>query len=156
MSRVFISHASPDRKAADRLCRLLEDRGIPCWIAPRDVRPGREYAVEIVHGIDQCTAVVLVLSTDANESNYVKREVECAVSRRKPVFPVRIREVEVRGAQIGWDFSHRPIYGPNRIEVQTYREWIPRRRIVKRVWVPRRTYVRHHGHISIGGRLRIR
>ncbi len=68
----------------------------------------------------------------------------------------RTRQVEVRGEQIGWDFAHRPIYGPNRIEVQTYREWIPRRRIVKRVWVPHRHRVRHHGHISIGGRVRLR
>ena len=68
----------------------------------------------------------------------------------------RSREVEVPGAQIGWDFAGKPIYGPARVEVQTYREWIPRRRIVKRVWVPRRTRVRTRGHISIGGRWRIR
>ena len=71
-------------------------------------------------------------------------------------YVTRTREVEVPGAQIGWDFAGKPIYGPSRIEIQTYKEWIPRQRIVKRVWVPRRTYVRHHGHIAIGGRWRIR
>ena len=94
MPRVFISHASPDRKAADKLCNLLEDRGIACWIAPRDVRPGHEFGEEIIKGIEECTAIVLILSTNANDSNFVKREVERGVSRRKPVFPLRIREVE--------------------------------------------------------------
>jgi TPR repeat protein len=34
---VFISHASADRKLADAICVALELRGIPCWIATRDV-----------------------------------------------------------------------------------------------------------------------
>ena len=36
---------------------------------------------------------VLVLSENANESIFVKREVERAVSKGKPVFPIRVREV---------------------------------------------------------------
>src|SRR5579884_2349304 len=44
---VFISYATPDQEAADRLCRLLEEQGIGCWIAPRDVTPGGEYGVAI-------------------------------------------------------------------------------------------------------------
>ena len=71
-------------------------------------------------------------------------------------YVTRTREVEVPGEQIGWDFAGKPIYGASRIEVRTYKEWVPRRRIVKRVWVPHRTRVRHHGHISVGGVWRIR
>ena len=36
---------------------------------------------------------VLVLSENANESIFVKREVERAVSKGKPIFPIRVREV---------------------------------------------------------------
>ena len=36
---------------------------------------------------------MLVLSEHANSSTFVKREVERAVSKGKPVFPVRVREV---------------------------------------------------------------
>src|SRR6185295_4913571 len=36
---------------------------------------------------------VLVLSEHANTSEFVKREVERAVSKGKPIFPVRVREV---------------------------------------------------------------
>ena len=34
-----------------RICRLVEARGITCWIAPRDVPPGSRYGEEIVNAI---------------------------------------------------------------------------------------------------------
>ena len=37
---VFISHATEDQATAAEVCALLEARGIPCWIAPRDVAAG--------------------------------------------------------------------------------------------------------------------
>ena len=37
--------------------------------------------------------MVLVLSEHANSSEFVKREVERAVAKGKPIFPVRVREV---------------------------------------------------------------
>lgn len=66
-------------------------------------------------------------------------------------YVTRTREVEVPGEQIGWDFHGKPIYAGSRIEVQTYRVWVPRRRIVERVWVPRRP----RGFVTVGGRFRI-
>jgi hypothetical protein len=90
---VFISYATQDRDKAFEICRLLETRGQKCWIAPRDVRAGREYADEIVSGIERALALVLVLSSSANDSIFVRREVERAVSKKKPVFPIRIENV---------------------------------------------------------------
>jgi hypothetical protein len=89
----FISYASDDREKADDICAALEDRDFMCWIAPRNVRAGREYADEIIAGIEQSACVVLVLSEATNSSVFVRREVERAVSKNKPIFPVRIAEV---------------------------------------------------------------
>lgn len=89
----FISHASQDAEVARKVCDFLEGKGISCWIAPRDVRPGHEFASEIMAALNKCQVLVLILSEDANESSYVKREVERMVSNAKPVFPIRIREV---------------------------------------------------------------
>lgn len=89
----FISHASQDADAARRICEYLEREGVPCWIAPRDVTPGREYGAEIIEGLLECPVLVLVLSENANKSIYVKREIERGVSAGKLVFPIRIREV---------------------------------------------------------------
>src|ERR1700738_1390409 len=38
---VFISHSTRDKTVADSVCSTLESVGIHCWMAPRDVRPGR-------------------------------------------------------------------------------------------------------------------
>jgi hypothetical protein len=89
----FICHAKPDAARAEEICATLEARGLRCWIAPRDIRAGREYADEILHGIESSRCLVLVLSDAANGSTFVKREVERAVSKRKPVFPVRVEDV---------------------------------------------------------------
>ena len=89
----FISHASEDAAIAATISDYLENNGVSCWIAPRDLTPGREYSSEIVDGIESSAVFVLVLSENANESIYVKREVERAVSKGKPVFPIRVREV---------------------------------------------------------------
>jgi TIR domain len=89
----FISYASDDREKAHEICRSLEGRGLTCWIAPRDVRAGREYADEIVTGIENCRCLVVLLSKAANASAFVCREVERAVANHKPIFPVRVEAV---------------------------------------------------------------
>jgi TIR domain len=62
-------------------------------MAARDLRAGREYGDEIIRGIEMSRSLVLVLSEAANESVFVRREVERAVSKRKPIFPIRLEEI---------------------------------------------------------------
>ena len=88
----FISYASEDRKKAEEICADLERRRLPCWIAPRDVRAGHEYTDEIIRGIELSAAMVVVFSAAANASVFVPREVERAVAKKKPLFPVRVEE----------------------------------------------------------------
>ena len=98
MSDVFVSYASADREPAFRIVDYLESQGIRCWIAPRDVSPGKEYGEAIIEAIEHTRALVLVLSDQSNESTFVRKEVERAVSKTKPILPVRIREVKPAGA----------------------------------------------------------
>jgi hypothetical protein len=89
----FVSHAAADHEAARAIVADLEGKGLRCWIAPRDVRPGEEYASEIIRGIERSRCFVLVLSGAANDSSMVRREVERAASKGKPIYPVRIEDV---------------------------------------------------------------
>ena len=98
MAEVFVSYASADRDNAFRIASFLEGEGISCWIAPRDVPPGMEYGAAILQGIETSRALVLVLSEESNDSQFVRKEVERAVSKAKPVLPVRIREVKPSGS----------------------------------------------------------
>ena len=90
---VFLSYASPDKDAAFRLCRLLEEKGISCWIAPRDLPPGADYGEAIVRAIEGTGTTILFLSAHANASVHVKHELERATSKRKKVIPVRLEDV---------------------------------------------------------------
>lgn len=90
---IFISYPSQNEKSAKAVCKFLEDRGIDCWIAPRNIGVGTEYAEALVDAINDCQALVLVFSSHANTSNQVKREVERAVSKGKVIVPIKIEDV---------------------------------------------------------------
>lgn len=90
---IFISHSSQNAAVATEVCKLLEQNGIECFIAPRNIRSGREYAEEIVNGIDSSKAMILLMSSAANASPHVLREVERAVSRNIPVLVYKLEDV---------------------------------------------------------------
>ena len=87
---VFISYASQDAAVANAIVENLEQQGLQCWLAPRDVRPGAQYADAIVGAINEAKAVVLLLSQNAVASSHVGREVERAASKHKPIISFRI------------------------------------------------------------------
>src|ERR1700676_3453445 len=89
----FISHSNKDKIAADAACAVLEGAGVRCWIAPRDIHPGMEYGAAIIDAIDNCRVMILVFSSNANESRQIHREIERAVIKGIPILPVRIEEV---------------------------------------------------------------
>lgn len=90
---VFISHSSSDKRAADAACAVLEARGIKCWIAPRDIRPGSDWGESIITAIEQTRVMLLLLSKQANSSPQIRREVERAVNRSIIIIPVRLEDV---------------------------------------------------------------
>src|SRR5271165_317755 len=88
--QVFISHSAGDREAAEAIRAALEAQALSCWIAPRDIPPGAEWAAAIMAGITEARVMVLVHSAASAASQMVLREVNVAVDSRKPVIPVRI------------------------------------------------------------------
>jgi hypothetical protein len=76
------------------MCARLEQAGIRCWIAPRDVRPGKNSGHEIIRGLNDARVVIVVLSANANRSRKVIKEVERAFYKRIFIIPVRTEEVE--------------------------------------------------------------
>jgi serine/threonine-protein kinase len=90
---VFISHAGEDANVAVEVCALLEKRGLKCWMAPRDVAAGSVWDEAILDAIETSRVFLLILSKSANDSQYVKNEVNCAFSERKPIVTFRIEDV---------------------------------------------------------------
>jgi hypothetical protein len=90
---VFISHSTNNRPVANAVCAALESIGIRCWIAPRDVMPGRSYSGEITRAIQQSRAFVLIFSEHSNNSEQVLREVQLAANSRLHIVQFRIDPV---------------------------------------------------------------
>src|SRR5687768_3738287 len=91
---IFISYSTDDTVTATQVRDHLEAAGIPCWMAPRDIVPGEDYAEQIISAIETCPVLLLILSESSNRSQYVRNEVERAVAKRKVVIPFRIHNVQ--------------------------------------------------------------
>jgi hypothetical protein len=95
---VFISYATEDRRIATATCRSLEDTGIDCWIAPRDVNPGESWPAAVTSAIERSRVLVVVLSSAAMRSDDVVREITLAAQERVAILPYRVDEVPLTGA----------------------------------------------------------
>src|SRR5438093_3684478 len=103
---VFISHSSQDKTIADAVCAALENNAIRCWIAPRDVQPGRTFAGEINRAIQRSKVMVLIFSTHSNRSEQVLREVQLASNSHLYIVQFRIGAARAdKFSQRSWDFS---------------------------------------------------
>jgi class 3 adenylate cyclase/tetratricopeptide (TPR) repeat protein len=90
MHHIFISHAEKDAALAQELAKGLETAGYSTWYLERDVLPGTSYLSQIAEAIEQSQAVVLLVSSNALDSDQVSKEVVGAFERRKPFFPVLV------------------------------------------------------------------
>lgn len=87
---VFISYSYEDKTIADAVCANLESNGIRCWIAPRDIFPGSDWAQSIIDAIKSSKLMVLIFSKNANGSNQVTKELNLAVSHNLVVVPFKV------------------------------------------------------------------
>ncbi len=89
---VFISYSSKEMEVAIKVCTFLESNGIPCWIAPRNVDAGSNYATQIVSAIKRCEMLVLLASENTNASGHVSNEVSIAFDNKKIIIPFKLQE----------------------------------------------------------------
>jgi len=87
--KVFISHSSKDAQIAQALCHYLEEAGIRCWIAPRDITT-TDWAGSIMQGIQSCDVFVVVLSHNSIPSPEVTKEVTEATRVCDYILPFKV------------------------------------------------------------------
>ena len=95
---VFISYKSQDIAVAKAIAHIMESDDIKCWYAPRNLDMqtfGMNYDDTIVEAIKICKIVIVLLSDEALESEWVKIEVSCAQKNNKHIIPFVIREISV-------------------------------------------------------------
>lgn len=93
--KVFISHSSKDKAIADRICNTIENNGIGCWIAPRDIPYGNEWAGEITKALRQASICIFLFSKNSNQSKQVAKEIQIAIDNEVVIIPIRVDNVEM-------------------------------------------------------------
>ncbi len=98
---VFICHrtAAPDQDIADAICTRLEERGLRCWIAPRNILAGSQnYERDIIKGVENCRIFLVVTSFKSIYSEDCEKELKAAVLADKALYSFRIDDTEYDGA----------------------------------------------------------
>jgi uncharacterized protein YjbI with pentapeptide repeats len=112
----FISYAFEDQDFADRLYADLQNKGVRCWFAPHDIMAGAKLHEQIDEAIRLHDKLLLILSPDSMESEWVKTEIAKARKRevrdnRRVLFPIRLvpfealRDWKLFDADTGKDFA---------------------------------------------------
>lgn len=84
---VFISYGSHDRNVADSLCTYLEQQHLRCWMAPRNISSGSNYAGEITRALRSSESIIVICSRESSQSGHVKNEVTLAFNQNKRILP---------------------------------------------------------------------
>lgn len=145
---VFISYKSENAEYADALHEKLEENGISCWLDSNNIRTGKNFAQEIIDGLNEAKVIVLIYSKEADKSKYVYREIETAFEANKHIVPLKIddtypEELEffLRGTQ--WlDASPTNLEKRNRSLEDCYDEVVETVKEVKDVPVVPRGYTK--------------
>ena len=103
---IFISYSSKDQEIAETICQALEARGYNCWIACRDVHPGENFQEAIVQALRSARAMLLVFTSNANNSEEIKKELVLAGRHHVTVVPVRVEDVVPNDA-FSYEFATR-------------------------------------------------
>lgn len=89
---VFVSYSSKDRVFVNEIVNELQQMGISCWKAPEMIPAGSSYAREIPKAIQNCDVFLLMLSKTSQDSIWVEKEIDNAISNRKNIIPFQLDE----------------------------------------------------------------
>lgn len=92
---VFISFSEEDIEKAQYIKQVLEKNGFRCFFAPDLAARGEDYASEALDAIYNCSVFLLILSDSAQNSKWVKRELNQALDSDKKVFPFIVEDFEL-------------------------------------------------------------
>jgi hypothetical protein len=125
----FISYSTKDQHFADRLYADLQNKGVRCWFAPHDLRIGDKILDEIDAAIRLRDKIVLILSEDSINSDWVEDEVTAGFEEERKrgqivLFPVRLDETVMNTKEPGPRSSARVLsvtFGNGKITTPTRR-----------------------------------
>ena len=92
MADIFISYSSKDKEKADQLSELLASAGLSVWIDRSGIDAATSWSKEIVQAIDNCKALLVLLSPNSVISINVAKEVSLAAEQKKKILCLAARQ----------------------------------------------------------------
>jgi hypothetical protein len=122
MSNVFISYSRTDQPYARQLAEEMRRRGLNVWIDDR-IEQGQHWFDEIEQAIMGAHAFVVIMTPDANGSEWVRKEVLLAKRENKPIYPlllsgrefgllIDIQYADVRGGRMPPEGFYHKLFTP--------------------------------------------
>ncbi|NWG07957.1 MAG: toll/interleukin-1 receptor domain-containing protein [Chloroflexi bacterium] len=89
---IFISYSRRDKEAMQKIAFFLRDQGFKVWVDNEKLIPGTAaWEQSIEDALKRAFAVIVILSPDSKNSEWVRREITYADQFNKRVFPVLIK-----------------------------------------------------------------
>jgi hypothetical protein len=105
-AEIFLSHASLDRKFANRLAATLGRHGLKVFYSRKSLRGAQQWHDEIGRALARCTWFLLLLSPAAVKSEWVKRELVYALQSkryRRHIAPLVLKRCSID--KLSWTLS---------------------------------------------------
>ena len=112
---VFLSYASQDSEAAERICDALRAAGVEVWFDKSELRGGDAWDLQIKKQIHDCALFVPLISSNTNsrvegyfrrEWNFAKRRLLDRADDAAFLLPVVIDETREAEARVPAEFLH--------------------------------------------------
>lgn len=87
MRHIFISYNHQDSEYARKLADSLRKRGFEVWIDDV-IEYGSEWPLELQEHLDNCEMLVVIMTPASFQSRWVQNELNRAMRKNKPVFPL--------------------------------------------------------------------
>jgi hypothetical protein len=104
--RLFVSHATVDRRFLNRLSAVFKEYHIPFWYSAAHIRGAQQWHDEIGVSLAKCDWFLLLLSPAAVRSKWVKRELLYALQEdryEKRIVPIIVKPCNFK--QLSWTLA---------------------------------------------------
>jgi hypothetical protein len=117
---VFVCYAHDDADVVYPELAWLRAQGVNVWY-DEGIAPGAEWSQALADALDGCSAVLFYVSPRSVASEHCRREINFALSRKRPICAVHIQETELPGA-LELSLGHRQALLRHRLPAATYQE----------------------------------
>ncbi len=108
--RVILSHAARDSELARRIAAALTAAGLTVWDPVAEILPGDNWAAKAAQALQESEAMVVLLTPDGLESDWVRRDMEYALGEirfKQRLIPVLVGAADQLAEQdVPWILKH--------------------------------------------------